>query len=66
LPVDAVLEAERAEFVLRDFAGQEGVGLTAEGFDFFADQPVMLAFKLLADAERIFDKGGHRESPYCL
>src|ERR1035441_5982272 len=66
LPVDAVLEAERAEVVLRDFAGEEGVGFAAEGFDFFADQVVVLELEVVADAEGIFDESGHRESPYSL
>ena len=61
-----MFEAERPEFVFRDFAGQEGVSFVAEGFDFFTDQVVVLKFKVLADAERIFDEGGHREFPYCL
>ena len=50
LAVDAVLEAERAEFVLRNFTRQEGAGLTAEGLDFFADQAVMPGFEVVADA----------------
>jgi hypothetical protein len=66
LPIDAVLQAERAEFIFRDFPGQEGAGLAAEGFDFFANQAVVLAFEVLADTEFVFDQGGHTESPYCL
>ena len=45
LAVDAVLQAERAEFVFGNFPRQEGVGLAAEGFDLLADQVVVLEFE---------------------
>ena len=37
LAVNAVFEAEGAESVFRDLAGEEGLGPVTEGFDLFAD-----------------------------
>src|ERR1035438_1159250 len=70
LPVDAVLEAERAEFVLGDLAGQELRGARAEGLDFFADSAIMLNFELLGVGLDLRGSGRHshhfidRESMY--
>jgi hypothetical protein len=47
LAVDAVFEAEGAEFVLGDLAGEELTGPHTEGFDLFAYDTIMLNLEVL-------------------
>ena len=59
LPVDAVLEPERAELVLGDFAGEEGLGLLAEDFDLLADGAVVLVVELRVHNLVLLDRDYH-------
>ena len=59
LAVDAVFEAEGAELVFGDLAGQEGLGLGAEGFDLFPDGSIMLILKLFPLGEDFLGGGCH-------
>jgi hypothetical protein len=59
LPVDTVLEPERAKLVLRDFAGEECLRLPAEDFDLFADGAVVLLFELGRHDLTLLDRHYH-------
>ena len=49
LAVDAVFQAEGAEVFFGDFAGEEGGGFGAEGFDLLADEAVMYGLEVVAE-----------------
>jgi hypothetical protein len=59
LAVDAVFEAEGAEFVLGDLAGEELTGAEVEGFDLLADGAIILNLKVLVVGLNLRGSGCH-------
>ena len=59
LPINAVLEAERAELVLGDLAGEEGLRLPAEDLNLLADGAVVLLVELRAHNLALLDRDYH-------
>ena len=67
LAVDAEAQAEGAEIVVGDLAGEEFLGFGSECFDLGADGIVVLLLKFVRDG--VVEEGvgmGHGETPYSL
>ncbi len=62
LPVDAMLQAEGAEFVFGDLPIQKCLGAMAEGFDLLANSVRVLNLKLFAFGKGCWCKRGHKST----
>ena len=61
LAVNAMLQAKWPELIFGDLPVEKSQRARAEDFDFFADQPVMLDFKLLEIGPGVDSSGAHND-----